>query len=117
MDRRDGLLKQTARIPCADCLKNMWTDGRDGPPGWTFETNGTGFLVPSAEIRQSESWERTVAAVLGGLLRSQALHRPSHTWHSHHAGSGIGCVMYTLEGVKRSSGPAGNFARNGRRTA
>ena len=24
--------------------------------------------------------------------------------------------MYTLEGMKRSSGPAGNFARNGRRT-
>ena len=26
--------------------------------------------------------------------RSQALHRPSHTRHSHHAGSGVGCVMY-----------------------
>ena len=46
----------------------------------------------------------------------QALHRPSHTRHSHHAGSGVGCV-YTLEGTKHSSGPAGNFARNGRRTA
>ena len=50
-------------------------------------------------------------------LDPQALHRPSHTWHSHHAGSGVGCVMYTLEGRKRSSGPAGNFARNDRRTA
>ena len=48
---------------------------------------------------------------------AQALHRPSHTRHSHHAGSGVGCVMYTLEGTKRSSGPARNFARNGRRTA
>ena len=34
----------------------------------------------------------------------QALHRPSRTQHSHHAGSGVGCVMYTLEGTKRSSG-------------
>ena len=48
---------------------------------------------------------------------AQALHRPSHTRHSQHAGSGVGCVMYTLEGTKRSSGLAGYFARNGRRTA
>ena len=54
---------------------------------------------------------------VSGCPRSQALHRPSHTRHSHHAGSGVGCVMYTLEGTKRSSGPAGNLARNGRRTA
>ena len=76
--RRDGLLKQTARIPGADCCRSSseravdgwpwraalmdfwnkrhgflapivaevrqsgpWTAGRDGPPGWTFETNGT----------------------------------------------------------------------------
>ena len=51
------------------------------------------------------------------IFKPQALHRPSHTRHSHHAGSGVGCVMYTLEGTKRSSGPAGNLARNGRRTA
>ena len=37
--------------------------------------------------------------------------------HPAFAGSGVGCVMYTLEGTKRSSGPTGNFARNGRRTA
>ena len=47
---------------------------------------------------------------------AQALHQPSHTRHSHHVGSGVGCVMYILEGTKRSSGPAGNFARNGRLT-
>ena len=34
-----------------------------------------------------------------------------------YAGSGVGCFMYTLEGMKHSSGPAGNFVRNGRRTA
>ena len=76
--RRDGLLKQTARIPGADCCRSSseravdgrpwraagrdfwnkrhgflapivaevrqsgpWTAGRDGPPGLTFETNGT----------------------------------------------------------------------------
>ena len=50
----------------------------------------------------------------GGLSLLQALHRPSHTQHSHHAGSGVGCVMYALEGTKRSNGLAGNFARNGR---
>ena len=41
------------------------------------------------------------------LVGPQALHRSSHTRHSHHdAGSGEGCVMYTLEGTKRS-GTAG----------
>ena len=50
----DGLLKQMARLPCADCLKNQSeravgadrgrTSGRDGPLGWTFETNGTDSL-------------------------------------------------------------------------
>ena len=60
---------------------------------------------------------RTGKPAMVALKISQALHRPSHTRHSHHAGSGVGCVMYTLEGTKRSSGPAGNFARNGRRTA
>ena len=76
--RRDWLLKQTARIPGADCCRSSseravdgrpwraagidfwnkrhaflapivaevrqsgpWTAGRDGPPGLTFETNGT----------------------------------------------------------------------------
>ena len=76
--RWDGLLKQTARIPGADCCRSSseravdgrpwraagidfwnkrhaflapivaevrqsgpWTAGRDGPPGLTFETNGT----------------------------------------------------------------------------
>ena len=76
--RRDGLLKQTARLPGADCCRSSseravdgrpwraagtdfwnkrhgflapivaevrqsgpWTAGRDGPPGGTFETNGT----------------------------------------------------------------------------
>ena len=35
--------------------------------------------------------EREIQAYLSV---SQALHRPSHTRHSHHAGSGVGCVMY-----------------------
>ena len=60
---------------------------------------------------------RARGACCDRLSSPQALHRPSHTRHSHHAGSGVGCVMYILEGTKRSSGPAGNFARNSRRTA
>ena len=79
--RWDGLLKQMARLPCADCFKSQperavddrswraagmdfwnkwygflvpivskvsqsgpWTAGRDGPLGWTFETNGADSL-------------------------------------------------------------------------
>ena len=34
--------------------------------------------------------------------QAQALHQPRHTRHSLHAGSGAGCVMYTLEGTKQS---------------
>ena len=38
------------------------------------------------------------------MVKPQALHRPSHTRHSHHAGSGVGCVMYTLEGTNAPAG-------------
>ena len=34
-------------------------------------------------------------------LEAQALHQLSHTRHSYHAGSGVGGVMYTLEGTKQ----------------
>ena len=53
-----------------------------------------------------------IQRIIARSLRPQALHRPSHTRYSHHAGSGVGCVMNTLEGTKRSSGPAGNFGHN-----
>ena len=45
--RWDGHLKQMARLPCADCFKSQperAVDGRDGPLGWTFETNGADSL-------------------------------------------------------------------------
>ena len=79
-------------------------------PWWVW--NSCEFIMNDCVTTTKQSTTKPCACFL-----AQALHRPSHTLHSHHAGSGVGCVMYTLEGTKRSSGPAGNVARNGRRTA
>ena len=89
--------------------------------GWWFETLSRP-LWRNCNVIQSR-YQINLSTIPWVLVqrwswpKPQALHRPSHTRHSHHAGSGVGCVMSTLEGTKRSSGPAGNFARNGRRTA
>ena len=45
----------------------------------------------------ARSLQSKYAAAASSASRAQALHRPSHTRHSHHAGSGVWCVMYTLE--------------------
>ena len=38
-----------------------WTAGRDGLLGWTFETNGHGFLAPIvSKVSQSGPWGRAV---------------------------------------------------------
>ena len=73
------------------------------------------ILIPCTIEVALDSSQRGLAFI--GQNPPQALHQLSHTRHSHQAGSGVACVMYTLEGTKHNSGLAGNFARNGRRTA
>ena len=66
--RWDDLLKQTARLPHRLFQKSVragrgggpWTDGRDGPLGWTFETNGTASSPIVSKVSQSGPWGRVV---------------------------------------------------------
>ena len=48
------------------------------------------------------------------FFRAQALHQPRRTWH---AGSGAGCVMYTLEGMKQSRWKPWTSVKNSQRTS
>ena len=62
---RDGLLKQTARIPGADCCRSSSERAVDGWPwraaGMDFWNKRHGFLAPIvAEVRQSGPWEQAV---------------------------------------------------------
>ena len=63
--RRNGLLKQTARIPGADCCRSSSERVVDGRPwraaGRDFWNKRHGFLAPIvAEVRQSGPWEPAV---------------------------------------------------------
>ena len=103
--RRNRLLKQTARIPGADCCRSWrrllqkfvragrgrpavtghreglqsgpWTAGRDGPPGGTFETNGTDSWrrLLQKSVRAGRGGDPGRPAVTGrreGLLKQTA---------------------------------------------
>ena len=100
-----------------DLMENMQVSKSHGCPKVLRCSNIRKMLGCSKVCSAQNGWCPQRADEMCRPFGPQALHRPSHTRHSHHAGSGVGCVMYTLEGTKRSSGPAGNFARNGRRTA
>ena len=63
--RRDWLLKQTARIPGADCCRSSSERAVDGRPwraaGIDFWNKRHGFLAPIvAEVRQSGPWQPAV---------------------------------------------------------
>ena len=63
--RQNGLLKQTARIPAADCCRSSSERAVDGRPwraaGRDFWNKRHGILAPIvAEVRQSEPWEPAV---------------------------------------------------------
>ena len=63
--RREGLLKQTARIPGADCCRSSSERAVDDRPwraaGGDFWNKRHGFLAPIvAEVRQSGPWEPAV---------------------------------------------------------
>ena len=116
--RLDGLLKQTARIPGADCCRSSseravdgwpwraagmdfwnkrhgflapivaevrqsgpWTAGRDGPPGWTFETNGTdSWRRLLQKFVRAGRGSRPWTAGRDGLLRSTFETNGTDSW-------------------------------------
>ena len=93
----------TIRLPSATSESRTWLGTSLAVEGW----------LPSHHPGRQEGSERSTGAQDHRRYTTEL----SHTRHSHRAGSGVACVMYTLEGTKHNSGLAGNFARNGRRTA
>ena len=64
------------------------------------------YTFPDAEDRRiAFDYTSMLRESVEAVFNPQALHRPSHTRHSHHAGSGVGCHVYIrmYETLQRAS--------------